>query len=490
MFLPLALDNLSERLALATTGASRRAYDSQVSNAFSYQDKGMAMMKAILKDDKFPQPMEGDKAETIWPKADWDRLVLEEQKITAATGNKLRQEKLMQELLKHANFDQCEFEVVLAGNRPTKAVGLFKPDMILALKGLAITPYTVGALISLTSKGGGARYDNQEDVGALRRYGEVLLRRAGPVRKSILLGVTDLNMIRFFILTSRQDFSHMASPFVPSYHSTPTASVRLSLCGLVASERLALGIDDSFPVYHLLDFSWEAHRFLGAGATSNVYEVEKDNQLCALKVPVDGYVLDKDVTYLKELQDVDGIPRLVESIGSMLVLEPVGRVVDRIVDMTEASVNLGDLVDVLYSAHQRNIVNRDVRIENIMIAKSLVKGSTADRPFLLDWGFAATLDGAGSRVTASDEVLRQIADGLVVYSFADDLVSLVRCTYLLCHPDDVDHVYTLGIDGCRRWFWKQKMQVEIWNRAEAAAILCDYTTLGNLLTEIQLLYPL
>ena len=365
--------------------------------------------------------------------------------------------------------------------------------MILALKGFDITFYTAGALISLTSKGGGAWYDNKEDVGALCRYGEVLLKRAGLVRKSILLGITDLKMIRFFLLAFQQDSSHTGNPFVATNQSTPTASVRLSLCGLVASAHSALGIDDSSPVYCLLGSPWQENRFLGAGATSNVYEVEKDNQICALKMPVvDGSVLDKDETYLRRLQDVDCIPRLVERIGSILVLEPMGKCVDRLEDMTEANVNLGDLVDVLYSAHQRKIVNRDVRKENIMIAKSLVKKSM-DKLFLLDWGFATMNDASqsfeGSRVTASDEVLRQIAEGLpVAYRFVDDLVALVRCTYLLCHPHDAHHVYTLGIDGCRL-FWKQKMQAEIWNRAEAAAIKCDYTTLGNLLTEIQLLYP-
>ncbi|MCO5574292.1 hypothetical protein L7F22_028074 [Adiantum nelumboides] len=132
---------------------------------------------------------------------------------------------------------------------------------------------------------------------------------------------------------------------------------------------------------------WTITRYLGSEKTSNVYEVDRGggNGCVALKVFKRGYAEHgDDARYLNELQGVDGVSRVIEcsTEGSMLVMEPVGEAFEA--SAIGQDLPLADLVDVLHNAHVQNIVNRDKRQENIMVAKSLKTGKLG--LFIHDWG--------------------------------------------------------------------------------------------------------
>lgn len=106
---------------------------------------------------------------------------------------------------------------------------------------------------------------------------------------------------------------------------------------------------------------------------------------------------------------------------------------------------------VLQDAHALNVVYRDIHQENIMVAKSLHAGKR--RLFIHDWGFAEKIDSkhgrfCGSIQTASDNVILQFIEGTrhLVYTAADDLISLVRCIFLVLNPWAASELYKLGND--------------------------------------------
>ena len=111
--------------------------------------------------------------------------------------------------------------------------------------------------------------------------------------------------------------------------------------------------------------------------TSTVYSATGDDGYkYAVKVFGPGYNVDNEWNCLSELGGIDGIPRVQLLISSsILALTPVGKPFTRKNFCKYKNVlALGDLVDVLEAAHKRNILPRDVRVDNIMIAASFDTG--------------------------------------------------------------------------------------------------------------------
>lgn len=137
-------------------------------------------------------------------------------------------------------------------------------------------------------------------------------------------------------------------------------------------------------------------------------------------------------------------------------------------------------MDVLQAAHNRSIVNRDVRIENIMIAEG--------RLFLVDWGFAACLQEdalyAGTTYYASDRVLTLLESGKeqFVFKASDDLVSLIRALYIhsrwsSAHRERLGSFRSDDYSGIRK-FWREYFcKNDGWCRAQRLAEDGNYAEL-------------
>lgn len=267
--------------------------------------------------------------------------------------------------------------------------------------------------------------------------------------------------------------------------------MRESICAYLQAEPTSLGMSNNWR--SKLPDRWRVIHHIGNGRTSNVYLVDFNGAKFALKAPRRGYKdLEGDVKYLNELGDIDGIPRLHNCFNLMLAIEPVGEAFTR-EDLAKhgAEVSLAGLVEILESIHGRKIVNRDLRSENIMIAKSLKTGNY--RLFILDWGFAEEVnvngDMCGSFYTASDDVLRQhiLQRGDLVYTIVDDVVSLVRCLFLFFNHYAASELYKLGKDADTvLHFWEKRTEGNpAWKEAHEAALKMKYNTLKNLFTHLQ-----
>lgn len=193
--------------------------------------------------------------------------------------------------------------------------------MILHLKGGCATPFNTGALLCLKSTSEGL-YDSDASVGEASLYGEILLKEAWPVRASIVVGVSNLKSIRWFKMKRESRAgSYMHNPMHPYVieQSPVTSDVREILCAFLAMDAHNLGIDLTYPIHQLQKGTWEVIKFLGRGATNNVYEAKKGGRVLALKIPINGScAVEDDKFYLQQLEDVDGVPRFVENIDTIV----------------------------------------------------------------------------------------------------------------------------------------------------------------------------
>jgi serine/threonine protein kinase len=132
--------------------------------------------------------------------------------------------------------------------------------------------------------------------------------------------------------------------------------------------------------------------FLGAGATSSVYECRLPNsqgevEAVAAKVPLEPHTTSHEQRVLQELAAAGGgcpcIPRIMGLLDNNkgLLLGPVGKPLAAEGMLTahpQLFNGFGGLVHALYTAHGLGWVHRDVRPDNLV----LVGGSSL---YLVDW---------------------------------------------------------------------------------------------------------
>lgn len=258
--------------------------------------------------------------------------------------------------------------------------------------------------------------------------------------------------------------------------------VRESLCAFLVADPYSLGMLVSLQKELGMPSDWVLKKVLGAGRTSVVHEVEFERRSYALKVLKQDICLANDFAFLKVLAGFKGVPKIHSRMGKSLVLQHVGIPFSiSIVKSSDLKFSLSQLVDILQAVHSKGVVNRDICLENIMIAKG--------RLYILDWDFAAGLGKAqpfvGCLYTTSDEVLGQIAKEkteLIVYNVADDLVALVRCCLLMAFQKDVaNDLKCLGCESSQAYastlqaFWCGKMlSYPWWQDVHAKAKDADY----------------
>ncbi len=215
-------------------------------------------------------------------------------------------------------------------------------------------------------------------------------------------------------------------------------------------------------------------------------------------------VLAREVSTLQQLAGIPGVPRLVGVCKEAkcmrgIVMQPLGKVLEweewnsRVTAEQPLHKLVGQLVRTLEMSHARGIINRDVRPSNVIVAGS----NETQQLVIIDWGFAVKCPEGSESVAAvyegtigyaSDSVWRQYMDssgcGEVLVSPADDLVSLVRCMFVMLHPAVQQDLRTLPRDDAQaaRAFWHRVLATRPrWQLAVDAAARADYSTLRELL---------
>lgn len=299
-------------------------------------------------------------------------------------------------------------------------------------------------------------------------------------RSSVLVGVTDLDKVQWFkvIRTGRNIFKYEVHDELND--------VRGSLCALLNSSLIDLGVE--LPSLTLCGVQHEPIRFLGSGATSHVLCVKGDDDTeYAAKVPLSWKDLAIDHQMLTALKDVEGVPKVLGWFedGKTLKIHPVGRGLSR-KQLSSWSWMVPGLVDVLRKAHDLGIINRDVRPDNIMIAKG--DSEETEMLYILDWGYAVTKNQlsafSGGVLYASERILGQLADGdcEVLAEGRDDLEALVHTIFSLRFHEKHKMLRGLKRDdfGELRMFWsKCSDDYPAWNSALAAARAEDYEKLKS-----------
>lgn len=448
----------------------------------TYQAKGKCA-KASEVDRTLPQPLDSGEACMLWGgECSWNSC-MQLKSVEDAM-------QTLQPLISACK--KCFFDYKVVATRRS-VVGTLKPDVVIKLKGSPVVDHSsVGGILSLHSLGEGSTFDNDFSVGQLITYGQEFLNNI-PERLSVVLGITDLQHICWFRLTRCGiDDADVALGGFKVGRSHVTSAVKESIGGFLRAEPASLGIQMKWKTD--LRKGWTITGYLGSGRTSNIYKVDcGDGKECALKILKSEYEDHaEDIRYLDELQAVDGVPRVLECLDmSMLAVEPVGVPFEGS-RIGEPDLQLAGLVDVLQSAHALNIVHRDIRRENLMIAESLQQMGGL-RFFIIDWGFAKKIDCKcgnfrGSITTASNNVLSQYMGDTryLKYTAADDLVSLVRCIFLALNP-----VAESKLDKIRKdtpailKFWSDVDRNQMWKVAQEAAAKADYDTLKTAFKDIE-----
>ncbi len=141
---------------------------------------------------------------------------------------------------------------------------------------------------------------------------------------------------------------------------------------------------------------------LGFGASASVYSFSTSNvryKDCVLKLFREEKDAATEERILQKLEGIDGIPKMVERIELCTLIHPLG---------IPAKINrkvILDIVDILKEAHDREVIHRDVRPENII--------EVNDKTYLIDWAYAVELNEpdtaySGTYNFASPEVLQSL----------------------------------------------------------------------------------
>lgn len=355
------------------------------------------------------------------------------------------------------------------------------PDFVLVDKEYWESPTadTVGALLFAQSTTESSKsYSTTYAVGEAVAVAQVLLRSASQMRHFIFTGVTNCKKVRWF---------RVERPSINGNYNgsrcAETPLVRESLAGMMccAKENLGICLQRSIVVGQEEYRLW---RWLGEGATSYVYAVDVGSVQCAAKVAKPGHSISMDVSNLEKLQDIKGIPKIVMSDPpSVLLITPVAEQLNLAQLFKNKMHNrVGELVETLECAHNRGIVNRDIRIANILIAE--------DQFIIVDWGFATSSNEpeeyAGTSHFASTRVLKILEEGqyTLVFEPSDDLVSLVRSLYAFTRLNRMrvrSGLTDLSNDDFAeiQEFWETELSNSSWQEAESYAKQCDYATLKD-----------
>jgi hypothetical protein len=157
------------------------------------------------------------------------------------------------------------------------------------------------------------------------------------------------------------------------------------------------------------DFSeYSVVNVLGAGSSSVVYKVEKDNVFFAAKVHKTAQDCEAEYQVLCKLAGISHVPKVAEKLGesagshhkATLILSSVACPVEApgfTIDRSLTCKDIFDMVDVLEAAHKLNIIHRDIRPPNLLLCEF---GGV----LVNDWG-CALMDQDGNKVCARCQLM-------------------------------------------------------------------------------------
>jgi hypothetical protein len=157
------------------------------------------------------------------------------------------------------------------------------------------------------------------------------------------------------------------------------------------------------------DFSgYSVVNVLGAGSSSVVYKVQKEDTLFAAKVHKTADDCDAEYQVLCKLAGISNVPKFAEKIGeyagshhrATLIMSPVSCPVEApgfTINRSLTSKDIFDMVNVLEAAHKLNIIHRDIRPPNLFLCEG---GGV----LVSDWG-CALMDQDGNKVCARCQLI-------------------------------------------------------------------------------------
>jgi hypothetical protein len=425
-----------------------------------------------------PKSLSAEETEALWPEVCWKNQ------------KGLSLEKNFKELLSGLIDDASTcWKIKFTGSSPSVCGPVAKPDVVIYKRPPSekIDPValTTGAILELQS--GPGKYNSNANIGKAARYGEKMLENLMGFRRSVLVGVMDLEKVQWFkvIRVNKERFKYKVH--------CELNDVRGSLCALLKSSLSDLEVE--LPVLTVSGVEYEPIRFLGSGAISNVLCVkDEDGREYAAKIPLHGRNLQNDYRMLTCLNDVKGVPKALRWFDddTSLQIHPVGeRISHKLISSCWSLVP--GLVDVLERAHKRGTINRDVRPDNIMIAKG--EFEETEVLYILDWGFAVTKGESypfsGGVMYASERILKQLASGdhYVVVDERDDTEALIHTIFALRYKlknKMLRRMNRRNYDGIRRFWSECYEEYPGWQSAWMAACSGDYVELKN---ELQKMIP-
>uniref|UniRef100_A0A7S0RFM9 Protein kinase domain-containing protein n=1 Tax=Chlamydomonas leiostraca TaxID=1034604 RepID=A0A7S0RFM9_9CHLO len=381
----------------------------------------------------------------------------------------------------------------------TKSVCLdMKPDCVVSCTAHCMPIDTVLILDLKGQSESRKEYCRASHIYQLACYGVKLLEQLPAVcRSHVLLAVTDLRRIRFLRVTRKPGGDGYGYEL-----SEEMEEVIPALCAVLLSEPSKYGA--AYPPELTHDGEQvQLESFLGAGATSSVYRCSAAGQVghVVAKVvrPAFQELADIEKDVLESLAGTPGVPALVgkgvaTDSSPFLLLKPQGTTFaegSSALELRRVALGVGQLVDALHAAHDKRIVHRDVRPDNIMVDVDVEDATW----YIIDWGCAVRIPMAPTPVSgfcgtiryASDRVLQLMASGgLLDASPADDLQSLVKALFVLSHPLERMELQAEGQPdaGGLLGVWRRFMQGRsMWSRLMDAAARSDYDVVRTGLVE-------
>lgn len=138
------------------------------------------------------------------------------------------------------------------------------PDVLIYKRppSAGVDPISLMTGVILELQSGGGKYNSYPNIGKAARYGKKMLESLMGFRRSVLVGVTDLDKVQWFkvVMEDRKRFMYEVHIELNDVHGL--------LCALLNSSLSDLEVE--LPVLAVARVEYEPIRFLGSGATSNV----------------------------------------------------------------------------------------------------------------------------------------------------------------------------------------------------------------------------
>jgi serine/threonine protein kinase len=342
------------------------------------------------------------------------------------------------------------------------------PDVSTTAPGYELSAGTAEAVLDLKPWTSSNPFTST-NCGEMVRYGNHVLE-AQPLRDEVTMGLTDCQQVMF--IRCRRPFTRESGlPFIADY-SHP---FKLDVSDGQGNRLLRAMLTTLFH-HPELNLPAQPDKLLSTGSTCQIFSVKDENHK-VIKIVWDTSLVAAEVTALKTLDGVGGVTQLHAHSTSALLLSPkaVRSATAAALQGSLAPHELAPIVTALQACHQRGVLHRDVRLDNILLLD--------DGTYILgDFGSSGSVTDQ-PQAYSTPTLLRFAPESSAVnFEPAHDLLSLVKSVYLAVHqpmvrPDQAEDV---------KWvldFWDLNLVPEPWASMKKSAHAADYAALLKLIAE-------